>query len=161
MNALDFIALVSFIAACLAAASTGAIFRPGRWYEGLAKPDWRPPNWAFAPVWTVLYLTIAVAGWLVWRKVGASLPLYIYILQLVLNAAWTPIFFGLHRLGAAFLEIVLLWVSIALTIVFFYPVDLFSAWLLVPYLTWVTFASALNHAIWRLNRQRPNNEQKA
>ena len=105
-------------------------------------------------MWTVLYLAIAVSGWLIWRKAGlagAALPLTIYLLQLMLNAAWTPIFFGLHRLGAAFVEIVLLWVSIAATIVFFYPVDALSALLLVPYLAWVSFAAALNFAIWRLN----------
>jgi len=154
MTLSEIVSLIGFVGACFAAASMGTIFRPGEWYERLAKPSWRPPNWLFAPVWTVLYLAIAVSGWLIWRKAGmagAALPLIIYLLQLVLNAAWTPIFFGLHRLGAAFVEIVLLWASIAATIVFFQPIDALAAWLLVPYLAWVSFAATLNFAIWRLN----------
>ena len=152
----EIFSLIGFVGVCFVAASMGAIFRPGSWYERLAKPSWRPPNWLFAPVWTVLYLAIAVSGWLIWRKAGldgAALALPIYALQLALNAAWTPIFFGLHRLRAAFIEIVLLWASIAATIAFFYPVDALSALLLVPYLAWVFFAAALNFAIWRLNRE--------
>ena len=101
--------LIGFGGACFLAAATGAAFPPGDWYERLVKPAWRPPNWLFAPAWTVLYLTIAVSGWLVWRKVGlagAALPLTIYLVQLVLNAAWTPIFFGLRRPDLAFIEIV-------------------------------------------------------
>jgi benzodiazapine receptor len=90
----------------------------------------------------------------VWRKVGfaaAALPFAIYFVQLLLNAAWTPIFFGLHRPDLAFFEIVLLWLSIVATIAFFYPLKAAAAWLLVPYLAWVTFAAALNFAIWQLN----------
>jgi tryptophan-rich sensory protein len=120
----------------------------------LAKPSWRPPNWLFAPVWTVLYLMIAVSGWLVWREAGvagAKIPLTVYAIQLVLNAAWTPIFFGLHRPDLAFFEIVLIWLSIVATILLFYPIHAGAAWLLVPYLGWVTFAAALNFAIWSLN----------
>ena len=125
-----------------------------RWYERLVKPRWRPPNWLFAPIWTVLYLTIAVSGWLVWREAGfagVALPLAIFALQLVLNAAWTPLFFGLHRPDLAFLEIMVLWVSILATIVLFYPIHSGAALLLVPYLAWVSFAAALNFAVWRLN----------
>src|SRR5215207_9809170 len=90
-------ALLAFVAACFLAAIPGAVFRPGGWYERLDKPRWRPPNWLFAPIWTVLYLTIAVSGWLVWREAGiagAALPLEIFALQLVLTAVWTPLFFG-------------------------------------------------------------------
>lgn len=155
MDAWDFVALIGFVAANFAAASMGAIFRPGEWYEGLIKPSWRPPNRLFAPVWTILYLTIAFAGWLVWRKAGlagAALPLTVYLVQLVLNAAWTPIFFGLHRPGAAFIEIVLLWASIGATIILFHPIDALAAWLMAPYFAWVSFAAALNFAIWHLQR---------
>jgi translocator protein len=147
--------LLGFIAACFFAALTGALFRPGDWYERLAKPTWRPPNWLFAPVWTVLYFTIAISGWLVWREAGfagAALPLAIYALQLVLNAAWTPIFFGLHRPDLGFLDIVLVWLSIIATIALFFPIPAAAALLLLPYLAWVTFAAALNFAVWRLNR---------
>ena len=97
MNITSIIVLIGFVGICFLAAATGAMFRPGDWYEQLRKPAWRPPNWVFAPAWTFLYLTIAVSGWLVWRKVGlagAVLPLAIYLVQLLLNAAWSPIFFG-------------------------------------------------------------------
>jgi translocator protein len=146
--------LLGFIAACFLAALTGAVFRPGDWYERLTKPSWRPPNQLFAPVWSVLYLMIAVSGWLIWREtgfVGATLPLAIYALQLVLNATWTPLFFGLHRIDLGFFDIVLVWLSIVATIVLFYPIHSVAAMLLLPYLAWVTFAAALNFAVWRLN----------
>jgi tryptophan-rich sensory protein len=149
------VALVGFIAACFLAAMTGAFFRPGEWYERLKKPSWRPPNRLFAPVWTVLYLMIAVSGWLVWREVGfagAALALAVYALQLVLNAAWTPLFFGLRRPDLGFVDIVLVWLSIVAAIVLFTPIHSGAALLLLPYLAWVTFASALNFAVWRLNR---------
>jgi translocator protein len=154
MQLSSIIGLVCFVAACFFAAATGALFRPGEWYERLKKPSWRPPDRLFGPVWTVLYLMIAVAGWLVWRDAGfasAGLALAVYGLQLVLNAAWTPLFFGLHRPDLGFVDIVLVWISSVLTIVLFYPIDAVAALLLVPYLAWVTFASALNFAIWRLN----------
>ena len=97
---------------------------------------------------------IAVSGWLVWREAGfagAALPLAVYALQLVLNAAWTPLFFGLHRPDLGFVDIVLLWLSIIATIALFWPIHVGAALLLVPYLLWVTFATALNLAVWRLN----------
>ncbi|MFN0194082.1 MAG: TspO/MBR family protein [Aestuariivirga sp.] len=154
MNIASMLALFGFVGACFLAAATGALFPPGEWYEQLVKPSWRPPNWLFAPAWTILYLTIAVSGWLVWREFGfvaAALPFAIYFVQLILNAAWTPIFFGLHRPDLAFFEIVFLWLSIVATIAFFHPLNAEAAWLLLPYLAWVTFASALNFAIWQLN----------
>lgn len=155
MDMASIIGLACFIAACFLAALTGAFFRPGEWYERLKQPSWRPPNWVFAPVWTVLYLMIAVAGWLIWRKLGfagAGLALTIYAVQLILNAVWTPLFFGLHRPDLGFVDIVLVWMSIVATIVLFYPIQAVAALLLVPYLAWVTFAAALNFALWRLNR---------
>ena len=154
MGPTSLLALLSFVVACFLAALTGAMFRPGDWYERLAKPSWRPPNRLFAPVWTILYFAIAVSGWLIWRKAGfagAALPLAIYALQLILNAAWTPIFFGLHRPDLGFLDIVLVWLSIIATIALFYPIHAGAALLLLPYFAWVTFAGALNFAIWRLN----------
>jgi translocator protein len=146
--------LAGFVAVCFCAASTGAWFRPGEWYERLRKPAWRPPNGLFAPVWTILYLMIAVAGWRVWRDAGfarASLPLAAYALQLALNAAWTPLFFGLRRPELGLFDIALLWLAIAATIGLFWPIDGVAAALLAPYLAWVTFAGALNFAVWRLN----------
>ncbi len=152
---MDIVALIGFLAACLLAASTGIFFRPGQWYAGLAKPSWQPPNTVFAPVWSTLYLMIAVAGWLVWRADGFGLPLALYFVQLVLNGVWTTIFFGRHRLDLAFYELVVLWIAIAATIALFAPVSGWAAALLVPYLAWVTFAGALNFAVWRLNPSPP------
>ena len=154
MDAFSLLMMIAFGAASFGAAGTGAIFRPGDWYKQLDKPRWRPPDWLFAPVWTVLYVLIAVSGWLVWHEAGfsgAALPLGVYALQLLLNAAWTPIFFGLHRPGLAMVEIAILWGSIVATMLLFHPVSAAAAWLLVPYLAWVSFASALNFAIWRRN----------
>ena len=155
MDISEMLVLMGFVGACFLAAATGAAFPPGDWYERLAKPSWRPPNWLFGPAWAILYLTIAVSGWLVWRTAGlagAVLPLAIYLVQLVLNAAWAPIFFGLHRPDLAFIEIVVLWLSIVATMAAFHPVNAAAAWLLLPYLLWVTFAAALNFTVWRLNR---------
>lgn len=147
--------LIGFLGLSLATASTGGIFRPGQWYETLAKPWWRPPSWAFGPAWAVLFVCIAVSGWLVWKAPGATtLALGVFGLQLVLNAAWSPIFFGLRRPDWAFAEILLLWLSIAACIALFHPIDARAAWLLVPYLAWVSFAATLNFAMWQLNRER-------
>jgi tryptophan-rich sensory protein len=146
--------LLGFLGACFLAAVTGALFRPGAWYERLKKPFWRPPNWLFAPVWSVLYIMIAVSGWLVWREdgfAGAALPLGVYALQLLLNAAWTPLFFGLHRPDLGFVDIAFLWLSVIATIILFQPISVAAAVLLLPYLAWITFAAALNFAVWRLN----------
>lgn len=147
--------LIPFVLSCFIAASTGILFPPGDWYERLSKPSWQPPKWLFAPVWTTLYVMIAISGWRAWSTAGLSLGLAVFALQLALNAAWTPIFFGLHRPGLAFVEIVFLWLCIAATILLFTPVDPVAAALLVPYLGWVSFAAFLNFTIWRLNRDRP------
>ncbi len=155
MDAHSLLMLTAFVAASFAAAATGAIFRPVEWYRRLNKPQWRPPDWLFAPVWTILYVSMAVSGWLVWREAGiagALAPFGVYALQLLLNAAWTPIFFGLKRPDLALAEIIFLWAAIVATIVLFYPVSATAAWLLLPYLAWVSFASALNFSIWLRNR---------
>jgi tryptophan-rich sensory protein len=157
MDRTEIIGLVGFFLACFAAATTGAFFQPGPWYERLAKPWWRPPNWLFPPAWSLLYCTIAVSGWLVWRAAGpagAPVALGVYAAQLTLNAGWSALFFGLRRPDLAFGEVVLLWLSILATILVFYPIHHGAAWLLVPYLCWVTFAACLNFAIWRMNAGR-------
>ena len=154
MDLISLAVLIVFIAACFGAAASGAFFKPGAWYERLDKPSWRPPNRLFAPVWTILYLMIAVSGWLIWRQAGfagAALPLAVFALQLILNAAWTPLFFGLRRPDLGFVDIVLVWLSIVATIMLFQPVSAIAALLLVPYLAWVTFAAVLNFSIWRRN----------
>ena len=140
---------------CFAAAGIGSIWTSatvGTWYKSLLKPPWQPPNWLFGPVWTVLYLLMGISLWLVWRKVGlAPGPIGWFAGQLALNALWSGLFFGLQMPGAAFAEIVVLWLAIAGTIVAFWGVSPVAGALLIPYLGWVTFASALNFTIWRLN----------
>lgn len=146
--------LIGWLLLCFAAASLGALFMPGEWYAALHKPAWNPPGWLFGPVWSALYTMMAVAAWLVWQRGGFAAqrrPLGWFLAQLVLNAAWTPLFFGLHRPGVAFAEIILLWLTIAATLVAFRPVSRAAAWLLAPYLAWVSFAAVLNGTLWRLN----------
>jgi len=143
--------LVGSFAACFAAASMGAVFKPGEWYKGLRKPSWNPPNWAFPLAWSALYLMIGTAGWLVWRADGFGLPLAFWGVQLFFNALWSIVFFGLRRLGWCLVEAWFLWSSILACVILFAPVSATAAWLMVPYLAWVSFAVALNRAIWRRN----------
>lgn len=141
-----------FIAIVAAAATTGMQFMPGSWYAGLAKPSWTPPGYLFGPVWAVLYVMIAVAGWRVWMAGGlVSAALAIWAAQLALNAAWSWIMFGRHEIGLALGDIVLMWIAIVAFIATAWTVDRTAALLFVPYLAWVSFAMALNFAIWRLN----------
>jgi|APAga8741243762_1050094.scaffolds.fasta_scaffold00084_72 translocator protein len=124
------------------------------WYVDAAKPDWIPPNALFGPVWTVLYIMMAVAAWLVWRDVdtrSARLPLILYGVQLALNAAWTPVFFGAEILGGGLVIILLLEVALVATIVAFHRVHRLAAWLLGPYLAWALYATTLNAAVAALN----------
>ncbi|MFG1885295.1 TspO/MBR family protein [Micromonospora sp. NPDC049102] len=146
-------ALAGFAAAVFVAAAIGGLGVRGTTdeYASLRQPDWAPPSWLFGPVWTVLYALIAVAGWLAWRRVGFSPALWAWTAQLVLNAIWTPLFFGAGRYGLAFAEIVVMWLAIGLTVVLFARVSRVAAALLLPYWAWVTFAAALNLSIWRLN----------
>ena len=145
------LALVGFIVItfCTPLMSIGSM--PGEWYAALIKPAWNPPSWIFGPAWTLLYTLMAVAAWLVWKRVGFSRPLAFYFVQLALNAAWTPIFFGAHQLGWALVEIILMWIMILLTLLSFRRVTPTAGWLFVPYLAWVSFASFLNLTLWRLN----------
>ncbi len=122
------------------------------WYAGLNKPDFNPPSWVFAPVWTTLYILMGVAGWRVWRITGLkSVEMAFFLVQLALNCAWSFIFFGAQQLGAALVEIVVMWLAILATLVLFWRRDRLAGLLFVPYLAWVSFATVLTHAIWRLN----------
>jgi len=148
--------LIGALAITFGAASIGSRFPAGKWYASLSKPAWNPPNWVFGPVWGILYILMAVSAWLVWRQVGwegAAVPLVVYLLQLILNAAWSWLFFGRRSLGLAFLEILTLWLAIVWTIILFWRYSTISGILLLPYLLWVTFASVLNFTLWRLNPQ--------
>jgi translocator protein len=140
-----------FIALVVAAAMTGAMFMPGTWYETLAKPVWTPPNWLFAPAWTVLYLMIAVAGWRAWQADGVGTVLVIWCVGLAFNAAWSFLMFGQHQIGWALVDAIAMLVSIVAFMVVVWPHDRTAALLFVPYLAWVGFATALNYAIWQLN----------
>jgi tryptophan-rich sensory protein len=148
------IGLGVFALLALATASSGAVFTPDAWYRAMNKPRWTPADWVFPTVWTPIYVLIAASGWLVWREAGvagAALPLAVYLIQLALNAGWSAIFFGLKKPGLAFAEVLGLWLSIALNIALFWPISTTAALLLVPYLVWVTIASALNFQVWRMN----------
>ena len=146
--------LAVFLAICFGAAAFGGKFTAGSvrtWYPTLHKPSWNPPGWVFGPVWTVLYILMAVAAWLVWRRLesdGARLALVLFVLQLVLNALWSYFFFGLRNPKAGFIEIVPLWVAIAGTTVAFARVSAVAGELFVPYLLWASFAMVLNFAVW-------------
>lgn len=132
----------------------GVFYRPGAWYLEIAKPEWNPPGWIFGPVWTMLYLSMAVAAWLVWQqreKIEIKIPLIIYSIHLILNALWSWIFFGIHNLPLSVIEILLLWASIVGTIILFYKIRKLAGLILIPYLLWVSFASYLNYTIWVLN----------
>jgi len=149
--------LLVWIAICFAAAGLGGLVTTPNipeWYAQLAKPAWTPPSWVFGPVWSCLYLMMAVSAWLVWRKDGltkAKLPIGMFAGQLGLNSAWSVLFFGLHSPFGAFVDIILLWVAIVATVAVFWHWSRWASLLLVPYLAWVSFAALLNLAMWRMN----------
>lgn len=125
------------------------------WYVTLNKPSFNPPNWIFGPVWSTLYFLMGISFWLVWKSNANTTiknkAITFFIIQLILNFFWSIIFFSLHQLGFALVEIILLWIFILLSIISFYPISKIAAYLLLPYLFWVSFASILNLAIWKLN----------
>jgi benzodiazapine receptor len=146
--------LIGWLALSFTAAATGGFFLPGEWYAGLRKPSWNPPNWIFGPVWTVLYATMGITAWLVWKRggfAGQRIALSLFLMQLLFNALWSPLFFGLHNAALALLDIVLLWLAVLATFAAFWKAHALAGALLVPYLAWATFASVLNFALWRLN----------
>jgi len=146
--------LVGWLALCFSAASSAVFITPGGWFEGLTKPSRNPPSWVFGPVWSTLFVLMAVAAWFVWREGGwprQRVALGLFLAQWFLNALWTPLFFGLHQPGLAFAEIVLLWVALLATVWRFWQVNCVASILLWPYLVWVSFAGFLNFTIWRLN----------
>ncbi|HTT23611.1 MAG TPA: TspO/MBR family protein [Candidatus Sulfotelmatobacter sp.] len=147
-----------FVAICFGAAAVGGWFTDSSvktWYPRLMKPAGTPPSWAFGPVWSVLYLLMATAAWLVWQERHACdlwLPLGLFFGQLILNAAWSFIFFGLKQPGLAFVEILSLLLAIVLTAMSFSEYSRYAFWLMTPYLGWVAYATYLNFGIWQLNR---------
>lgn len=143
---------LGFLGACLAAAATGMIFQPGAWYRDLRKPAWTPAAWVFPLVWTILYLLIALAATRVAGLPGNGTALALWSLQIALNTLWTPVFFGGHHIRAGLVVIVLLWFAVLLTLLAFWTLDLVAALMLLPYLVWLSLATALNFTIWRDNR---------
>lgn len=129
----------------------GFLTPPGDWHAALAKPAFNPPNWVFAPVWSLLYVMIAVAGWRTWRRERAGRAMTLWWAQLALNFLWSPVFFGAHQIGAAFVVIVLLLAAILAFIAASWRPDRVAAWLFVPYALWVGYATLLNGAILALN----------
>ena len=159
---LPWLGLAASIAICFGIAALASRFTTPEidgWYATIEKPSWTPPNWLFGPVWSALYLSMAIAAWLVWRERGAaesstssSLALVLFAVQLGLNGLWSLIFFRMHRAGLAAVEIILLWGVILATAVSFWRVVPLAGYLMIPYLLWVAYACALNLTIWRINR---------
>ena len=141
--------LAPFLGLVFLASLTGAVFKPGQWYKQLDKPAWTPPDWLFPVAWGLLYVLMAYAAWRVWDVAGFGLAITLWGVQLALNAGWSAVFFGLRKPGLAFLELAALWFAVAGTIGAFAEIDALAAWLLAPYIVWVTFAAVLNLEIVR------------
>jgi len=159
MNIRDIWKLVVSIVACLAAGAIGSIFTRSAiptWFVTLEKPVFSPPNWLFAPVWTLLYILMGIAAFLVWRKgLGnrqVRSALIVFLIQLILNTLWSVVFFGLESPLFGLVIISVLWVVILVTVIQFFNISRAASMLLWPYLLWVTFAAVLNSSIWLLNR---------
>jgi translocator protein len=148
---MDWVMFAIFLAACGAAATTGSMFMPGAWYRDLSKPSWTPPDWVFPVAWTVLYLSSAVAAARVAPIEGAAYGMAFWAMQIAFNTLWTPVFFGLHRIRAAFVIMLGLWIAVAGTMISFWQLDWIAGALFVPYLIWVTVAGALNASVWLRN----------
>ena len=154
----QFIGLIAWLAVSFIAAAIGAAasVRAGSFYTQLVRPDWAPPPEVFGPVWTVLYALMGISAWMIWRVGGfraARTALTLFLVQLVVNALWSWLFFGWHLGALAFADIVVLWALVLATLIVFWRLDRWAAALLVPYLLWISFAAALNLAVWQLNPQ--------
>lgn len=149
----NLVSLLIFVGLVGATGALGGQWGAGPWYAALSKPNWTPPNWLFAPAWAALYLMIAVAGWLIWTTPHETrvLVLVLWAAQLLLNAAWSYIFFGRHEIGLGLLDIGVLWVAIAIFALLAWPVSTWASLLFIPYMLWISFAAALNASIWLRN----------
>lgn len=153
----DVFGLAVFLLVCFAVSGIGAAITAtsvGSWYQTLQKPSFNPPDWVFAPVWTTLYVLIAIAGWRAWRRAqtkATSIALAVFAAQLALNLAWSLIFFGLQQIALALVEIVILLLAIVANTILFWRIDRWAGVLFVPYMVWVAFASVLNASLWWLN----------
>jgi len=159
MKRISVLHLLGFIFGCILIGSIGNFATAPNietWFVFLKKPDWNPPSWLFAPVWTILFTMMGISSYIIWQKGIQKKKLYdalsVFAGQFVLNVLWSFLFFGFHSPLAAFVCIILLWGAIIKTILVFYKINRFAGWLLMPYLFWVSFASYLNFSIWILNR---------
>ena len=155
---MDYKKLIASILICLMAGFIGSFFTSPaipNWYQGIEKPSFNPPSWVFAPVWTSLYILMGIALYLIWvkglEKKENKIAIGVFGIQLVLNSLWSILFFGLQNPFFAFIEIIILWTAILASILLFYRIDKRAAYLLIPYILWVSFASFLNYTIWTLN----------
>jgi len=149
---MDWPLFLTFLAACGAPAASGALFRPGEWYQGLSKPVWTPPNWMFPLVWAFLYVAMSLAAARVAALPGTGQALAFWAVQITVNTLWSGVFFGLRRMAAAGAVITALWLAVAATTAAFWQHDLVAGLLMLPYLAWVTIAWALNWSVWARNR---------
>jgi len=150
----QWLVLAGFIAICLAVGALGGFATASsvtEWYPTLNKPSWNPPNWIFGPVWTTLYIMMAIAAWLVWRRGASGTAMILFFAQLALNLAWSFLFFGARSPWLGLVGIAMLLVALVATVVVFFQRDKLAGVLMLPYLAWVSFASFLNFTIWRLN----------
>ncbi len=154
---MEWVTLAGLIFAVMAAGSMGAMFPPGEWYETLTKPSWTPPDWLFPVAWAFLYAAMVYAAWRVaQRPIELAAPgLAFWAAQIALNAIWSPVFFGQHRIGAALVVLAGLWLAVVATCVLFFRADLIAGLLIVPYVFWASYAGALNAQIWRTNPNAP------
>lgn len=148
---MDWLVFLIYLGACVAAGATGSAFQPGEWYRSLDKPSWTPPNWLFPIAWTGLYIAMALAATRVSAEDGARVALALWALQIALNTLWTPIFFGLRHIRGALIVIAALWLSVAACTAMFWRIDSLAGVLMGAYLVWVSYAAALNLAIFRRN----------
>ena len=142
-----------FFAACCATAATGSLFPTGKWYAGLRKPFWTPPDWIFPIAWLYLYIALSYSLVRVYGAPGNDLFLIFWALQLVFNTLWTPVFFGLNRIKLGFIILLCLWVSVVIMVALAFYIDLIAGLLLTPYLVWGSYAGALNFSIIQLNKK--------
>lgn len=154
----DWLTLLPFLAAVVIVAASGALFMPGAWYKTLDKPVWTPPDWLFGPAWTILYVLIAIAGWRVWSVAGFATALVVWCVNLAFNAAWSWLMFGKRRMDLALADAIAMLITIVAFIALALPRDRTAAYLFVPYLVWVLYATALN---WSILRRNPNSRGPA
>ena len=157
MEKSNLIKLVVAVLCTVGIGSLGGLFTApeiGTWFVGLQKPSFNPPNYLFAPIWTILYLLMGISLYLIWKQPTSTTKttaITLFIIQFVLNFCWSILFFKYHQLGWALVEIIAMWLFILFTIIWFAQLHKTAAWLLVPYISWVSFATLLNYALWRLN----------